>query len=98
MEKRTPHYKLNIIKVLIQQGQIVATFSAMQGASALGLTYDDLLGIVRMLEPKDFYKSMTTYANHRIWQNVYRPRFDIADLYVKLTVSDKVVVVSFKEL
>ena len=98
MEKRTPHYKLNIIKALIQEGQITTTLSAKQGASALGLTYDGLLDIVRSLEPTDFYKSMTTYANHRIWQDVYRPRVDIADLYIKLTVSDKVVVVSFKEL
>jgi hypothetical protein len=29
--------------------------------------------VVMALAPGDFYKSMTTHADHRIWQDVYRP-------------------------
>ncbi|MBI5920590.1 MAG: type II toxin-antitoxin system MqsR family toxin [Betaproteobacteria bacterium] len=27
-----------------------------------------IVGVVMAVIPKDFYKSMTTHANHRIWQ------------------------------
>lgn len=48
--------------------------------------------------PADFYKTMTTHADHRIWQDVYRPNTSAGDVYLKLTVIDDVVIVSFKEL
>jgi motility quorum-sensing regulator / GCU-specific mRNA interferase toxin len=46
---------------------------------------------------------MTTHADHRIWQDVYRPRVEmhdgnLVDVYLKLTVIDDVLIVSFKEL
>ncbi|WP_404831100.1 type II toxin-antitoxin system MqsR family toxin [Endozoicomonas euniceicola] len=47
---------------------------------------------------KSLYKSMTTYANHKIWQDVYRPTSSGGEVYLKLTVTDDVLVVSFKEL
>lgn len=42
------------------------------GASALGLTLSDMLAVVMALTPEDFYKSMTTHADHTVWQDVYR--------------------------
>jgi motility quorum-sensing regulator/GCU-specific mRNA interferase toxin len=53
---------------------------------------------VSALTPRDFYKSMTTHADHRIWQDVYRPKTPAGDVYLKLTVIDDVLIVSFKEL
>lgn len=50
------------------------------------------------LTPQDFHKSMTTYADHRIWQEVYRPVTTVGEVYLKLTVIDDVLIVSFKEL
>jgi motility quorum-sensing regulator/GCU-specific mRNA interferase toxin len=42
---------------------------------------------------------MTTHADHRIWQDVYHSRTDQGiPVYLKLTVIDDVLVVSFKEL
>ena len=32
-----------------------------------------MLAVVMALTATDFYKSMTTYADHTIWQDVYRP-------------------------
>ena len=47
----------------------------------------------------DFYKSMTTHGDHRIWQDVYHAKTDTStDVYLKLTVIDDVLIVSFKEL
>ncbi len=40
---------------------------------------------------------MTCYTDHKIWQDVYRPWVADGQLYLKLTVTDNVLVVSFKE-
>lgn len=51
------------------------------------------------LTSSNFHKSMTAYADHRIWQDVYHATTASGDaVYVKLTVIDDVLIVSFKEL
>lgn len=98
MEKETPHCRLPVVKALIEAGQVRATLSALSGSAALGLDFDGMIGVVMELTPQDFYKSMTTYADHRIWQDVYRPSTAVGEIYLKLTVIDDVLIVSFKEL
>jgi motility quorum-sensing regulator/GCU-specific mRNA interferase toxin len=98
MEKRTPHCPLPRVKILLQAGKVRTTQSARAGAVALGFSYSDMLAVVQALRPVDFYKSMTTYADHTIWQDVYRPKTPAGDVYLKLTVVDDVLIVSFKEL
>ena len=98
MEKRTPHCTLARVKTLIGEGKVRTTHAARVGAVALGLSYSDMLTVVLALNAADFYKSMTTYADHTIWQDVYRPKTTAGDVYLKLTVVDDVLIVSFKEL
>ena len=98
MEKPIPHCKLAFVKSLVNVGKVRTTHSSRLGATALGLDLSDMLDVVRGLKPADFYKSMTTYADHTVWQDVYRPRTRSGDLYLKLTVIDDVLIVSFKEL
>lgn len=98
MEKRTPHCKLSTVKALAEAGKIRTTHTARVGANALGFDYPGMLAVVMALTPADFYKSMTTHADHTIWQDVYRPNTSAGDVYLKLTVIDDVVIVSFKEL
>jgi len=50
------------------------------------------------LKRTDFYKSMTSHVDHRIWQDVYRPQTARGSVYLKLSVIDDVLIVSFKEL
>jgi len=57
-----------------------------------------MLSIVRKLLPSDFYKSMTTYTDHRVWQDVYRAQTTVGRVYLKLMVVDDLLIVSFKEL
>ncbi len=97
MEKRIPHCPLAIVKALLEQGKVRTTHSARQGAAALGLEFSEMLTIVAALQAHDFYKSMTTHADHRVWQDVYRPITPVGALYLKLTVIDDVLIVSFKE-
>jgi len=53
--------------------------------------------VVGGLTKADLYKSMTTHADHKIWQDVYRPVVDGVAVYLKITVLDDVLIVSFKE-
>ena len=57
-----------------------------------------MLPVVLALTTADFYKSMTTQADHRVWQDVYHPNTPAGEVYLKLTVIDAVLIVSFKEL
>lgn len=98
MEKQTPHCKLSVMKALIADGKVRTTKSAREGAAALGFDFDGMLAVIQGLTPTDFYKSMITHADHKVWQDVYRPKTLAGDIYLKLTVVDDVLVVSFKEL
>jgi motility quorum-sensing regulator/GCU-specific mRNA interferase toxin len=98
MEKRTPHCQLSVVKRLIEEGKVRSTYSALTGGAAMGFDFGGMVAVVLALTAKDFYKSMTTYADHRIWQDVYRPTTNAGDVYLKLTVIDDVLIVSFKEL
>jgi motility quorum-sensing regulator / GCU-specific mRNA interferase toxin len=98
MEKSTPHCKLPIVKALITAGKVRTTFSALAGGAMLGLDLEGILEVIMALTPSDFHKSMTTHADHRIWQDVYRPVTAVGAVYLKLTVVDDVLIVSFKEL
>jgi motility quorum-sensing regulator/GCU-specific mRNA interferase toxin len=98
MEKRVPHCKLTVVKALLEAGKVRATHSARLGATALGFELSGMLAVVSSLTPSDFYKSMTTHADHTVWQDVYRPSTRAGDVSLKLTVIDDVLIVSFKEL
>jgi motility quorum-sensing regulator/GCU-specific mRNA interferase toxin len=55
--------------------------------------------IILELKIRDFHKSMTTYAESAVWQDVYRTSTASGTaVYLKLTVIDDLLVVSFKEL
>jgi motility quorum-sensing regulator/GCU-specific mRNA interferase toxin len=98
MEKQTPHCKLSVVKAMIEAGNVKTTKAAREGGAALGMDFDSMIAVVMKLTMADFYKSMTTHADHRIWQDVYRPIAPMGEVYLKLTVIDEVLIVSFKEL
>src|ERR1035438_5423817 len=98
MENRMPHCSLAVVKAMVAAGKIRATFSALAGGAALGFGFEEIIGVVAALTPSDFYKSMTTHADRRVWQDVYRPKTSAGEVYLKLTVIDNVLIVSFKEL
>lgn len=98
MEKGTPHSKLTAVKAMVEAGKVRSTLSALAGGAALGFDFEGIVGIVMTLTPADFYKSMTSHADHRVWQDVYRPVTSAGEVYLKLTVIDDVLIVSFKEL
>ncbi len=99
MEKRTPHHSLAEIQA--QMTSVMAmnlTESARVGIHAAGMGWDDALAVVRGLQRKDFYKSMTAHHNHRIWQDVYHASWREKAMYVKFQKAGAFFVISFKEL
>ena len=99
MEKRKPHYSLAAIKALVaRNGLMVFTATARAGFMRMGLSTQDALMVVSSLSGNMLFKSMTTNANHQLWQDVYHapcPNGKIA--YIKVTIQDGAVVIQFKE-
>ena len=82
--KSTPHFKLSVVKALIAARKVRSTMSALAGGAALWFVFEEMVSVVMALTLADFYKSMTTYADHRIWQDVYRPTTKAGEVYLKL--------------
>ena len=97
MAKNTAHCPLVVIRKLLGAGKVRTTYSALAGTAALGLDLSSMLTVVGHLAAADFQKSMTTHTHHRVWQDVYSPHTEFGRLYVKLTVTFDVLIVSFKE-
>ena len=98
MEKSKPHCSLKVVKGLVAAEQVRMTASAVVGGELLGFNRQAIIAIVAQLKPSDFYKSMTTHGDHRIWQDVYHPSTPAGSVYLKLIVIDDLLIVSFKEL
>jgi motility quorum-sensing regulator / GCU-specific mRNA interferase toxin len=78
---------------------LAMTGTALRDAAALGYGRPDVCSIIRNMRPAMFVKSMTTYANHHVWQDVYAVPSEGLWLYVKFQ-ADAVTefrVMSFKE-
>ena len=98
MEKGSPHCKLSVVRTLVGAGKVRTTRTALVGGAALGFDAVAIFEVVEALTPSDFYKSMTTHDDHRVWKDVYRPVTSVGAVYLKLMVIDDVLIVSFKEL
>lgn len=99
MEKSRAHYNLATIKALVaRDGLKVFTATARSGFMGMGLSAAEALAVVASLSRSMLFKSMTTHADHRVWQDVYHalcPNGKTA--YIKLTMQDGAVVIQFKE-
>lgn len=99
MEKRVPHYDLNALKAAVSVSGVSAfTRLALREIGLMGLSVNQACAVVQSLQRSMLLKSMTTYADHRVWQDVYHascPNGKIA--YIKLTLQDGAVVIQFKE-
>ncbi|MFA7656138.1 type II toxin-antitoxin system MqsR family toxin [Acidithiobacillus thiooxidans] len=65
----------------------------------MGLTVAEGMAVVLGLQSEMLFKSMTTFADHRVWQDVYHapcPNGKMA--YIKVTLRSGAVVIQFKEL
>ena len=97
MEKKVAHYSLELIKKLISEDKYFITRSARVDYVNLGFDDEDVIDIILDLNNKNLYKSMTTYHDNKIWQDVYFKKINKLELYIKLQISEQAIVISFKE-
>lgn len=97
-EKRKPTYDLAAIQDAAGKGMDIK-LSAIRGAAEMGMNRADIVRVIKALERRDFYKSMTTYGDHMIWMDVYHGKSDGYVIYIKFVqdVVAEFVCTSFKE-
>lgn len=99
-EKRRPTHCLDTFKKAFSEPDSVeVTGSAIRGAMALGLGDFEMNQIVQTMEGQHFCKSMTSHANHKVWQDVYHVPSEFGELYIKFTEGEvtEFKLLSFKE-
>lgn len=79
--------------------RLAITVSAFRDASALGFDRNGIIGVLTSIRRPKFVKSMTTFGDHRLWQDVYHVPAEGLVLYVKFQadVVTEFRVMSFKE-
>lgn len=100
MDKRRPTYDLDAFKAAFAApSRLAATRTALTDALALGFDRAGMVGVIRGMERRHFYKSMTSYADHSLWQDVYHVPAQGMIIYVKFCadVITEFRLLSFKE-
>lgn len=99
-EKRKPTYDLDAFKAAFNSVERLAvTGTALRSAAALGFGRAEIVTTIQTMRREHFYKSMTAFADHRLWQDVYHVPSPAGTLYVKFTadVITDFLLLSFKE-
>jgi motility quorum-sensing regulator / GCU-specific mRNA interferase toxin len=98
-EKRKPTYDLAAFKAAFDDvGKLNVTSTAVRTAAAVGFGRAEIVATIQTMRRAHFFKSMTSYGDHRIWQDVYRVPSEAGTLYVKFTadVVTEFLLLSFK--
>ena len=100
MEKRKPTYDLDAFKAAFcSVERLRVTGTAVRTAAALGFGRSEIVATLQTMQRSQFYKSMTAYADHRVWQDVYHVPSPAGTLYIKFTADavSEFLLLSFKE-
>ena len=97
-EKKKPTYDLESIKEeFCTVKTLRMTRTARNDAFELGLGLQQVVAVIQSITRQQFYKSMTSNNDHRIWQDVYHVKVDEVLVYVKFTIDDEgKLLISFK--
>jgi motility quorum-sensing regulator/GCU-specific mRNA interferase toxin len=99
-DKRKPTYDLEAFKAAFKRVERLAlTGTALRSAAALGFGRAEIVAIIQTMQREHFYKSMTSYSDNRLWQDVYHTPSERGVLYVKFTADliTEFLLLSFKE-
>ena len=101
MEKRKPSFDLEAFKrVCGDPDRLEMTETAIKSAQQLGFQRADVARLIDTMDSRMFYKSMTSHADSRRWQDVYHvPTPSGLTIYLKFTndIVTEFFVLSFKE-
>lgn len=98
--KRKATYDTEAVKAVFSTVEkFNVTGSALRGAASLGFGRSEIVATIETVERRHFYKSMTSFADHPIWQDVYHDPSEQGVLYVKFTADavTEFLLLSFKE-
>jgi len=99
-EKRKPTYDLQAFKAAFSSVErLNVTGTAIMTATAIGFDRHAIVATIQTMQRAQFYKSMTSHGDHRVWQDVYHVPSPVGTLYVKFTadVVSEFLLLSFKE-
>jgi motility quorum-sensing regulator/GCU-specific mRNA interferase toxin len=99
-EKKKPTDALEAFKAAFAgPDQRRATGMAIKGAAALGVGRAEIVDMIQTMQRPHFYKSMNSFGDHRLWQDVYHVPSAAGLLYVKFTADavTEFVLLSFEE-
>jgi motility quorum-sensing regulator/GCU-specific mRNA interferase toxin len=99
-EKQKPTYDMDAIKAVFSTARrLHVTGTALKSAASLGFGRSEIVATIQSIERAHFYKSMTSFADHRVWQDVYTVPSEVGPLYIKFTadVVTEFLLLSFKE-
>ena len=100
IEKRKPTYDLDAFKTAFSRVERIAvTGTALRSAAALGFGRAEIAATIQTMQRRHFYKSMTAFTDHRLWQDVYHVPTRAGVLYIKFTTDavTEFLLLSFKE-
>lgn len=70
-EKRKPTYDLDAFKATFTAvDRLAVTGTVLRTAAALGFGRAEIVSTIQTMQRSHFYKSMTAYADSRLWQDV----------------------------
>jgi len=100
VEKRKPSHDLTAFKrVCGSTATLSIKLSAQISARNMGFDLDDIAAVINSMQRRMFYKSMTSFADHTEWQDVYHVPAGDVTIYLKFTADTitEFVVLLFKE-
>ena len=89
---------MGAFKVAFVRHRAPMTATAATSARDLGFSETDVIELIHRLKRSDFVNSMTSYGNHRQWQDVYNVDDGERLIYLKFTdhLITEFIVLSFK--
>lgn len=86
LEKRTPHFDLALAKRSVSlHRERCFTYTARLGLTEMGLTSEEAIDAILEIDADTcFYKSMTSFNDVDLWQDVYHVQTTAGVAYVKL--------------
>ncbi|MDA3808863.1 MAG: type II toxin-antitoxin system MqsR family toxin [Spirochaetaceae bacterium] len=93
-----PSYSLSTIKKDIRSGNYFITNSARVNSIAIGFDAEDIKEIGLNLIESDFYKTMGSEKFLTRMQDVYRTEYRGIQVYYKVQITNRTIIISCKEL
>lgn len=93
-----PTYSIPQVKALILNGKVVVTRVAQESALAdFDFGEKEIIETVLALTVRNFYKTMDSEKKTGLMQDVYHRQIGDKMAYIKLQISEGVVIISFKK-